>query len=285
MSYLGIRSRFPKRLDDHKNRCVLFDPLISGAVMERNNIPGIYNYCDRWCERCKFTSRCAVYEREGCGINHRDLARQGDLISSKHHNVRITQCSLLKSTKAIGASAGLYSKADNTRADSERGHENVHPLLTKSLRYSRDVQEWLLGSPLVSYAETLSEKLNCNLLTEARARIQIEKLQDCRMIIAWYLPFIHSKLARAINANIWADKWAEENGLQKDSDGSAKIALIAIEKSICAWTIVYEMLPECEDAVLNFLALLQHIEKLTKSIFPGALSFVRPGFDDVAVPV
>ena len=21
-------------------------------------IPGIYNYCDRWCERCPFTSRC-----------------------------------------------------------------------------------------------------------------------------------------------------------------------------------------------------------------------------------
>jgi len=21
-------------------------------------IPGIYNYCDRWCERCRFTSRC-----------------------------------------------------------------------------------------------------------------------------------------------------------------------------------------------------------------------------------
>ena len=21
-------------------------------------IPGIYNYCDRWCERCQFTSRC-----------------------------------------------------------------------------------------------------------------------------------------------------------------------------------------------------------------------------------
>jgi len=24
-------------------------------------IPGIYNYCDRWCERCAFTSRCMNY--------------------------------------------------------------------------------------------------------------------------------------------------------------------------------------------------------------------------------
>src|SRR6187549_1842421 len=30
--------------------------------MEDNFIPGIYNYCDRWCERCTFTSRCRSYE-------------------------------------------------------------------------------------------------------------------------------------------------------------------------------------------------------------------------------
>jgi hypothetical protein len=26
-------------------------------------ISGIYNYCDRWCERCNFTSRCLTYEQ------------------------------------------------------------------------------------------------------------------------------------------------------------------------------------------------------------------------------
>src|SRR6478672_6606102 len=27
-------------------------------------IPGIYNYCDRWCERCPLTSKCLVYAQE-----------------------------------------------------------------------------------------------------------------------------------------------------------------------------------------------------------------------------
>ena len=27
-------------------------------------IPGIYNYCDRWCEHCPFTLRCMVYAME-----------------------------------------------------------------------------------------------------------------------------------------------------------------------------------------------------------------------------
>ena len=29
-----------------------------------NFISGIYNYCDRWCERCPFTSRCLVFAQE-----------------------------------------------------------------------------------------------------------------------------------------------------------------------------------------------------------------------------
>lgn len=29
-----------------------------------NFVPGIYNYCDRWCERCPFSSRCMVYATE-----------------------------------------------------------------------------------------------------------------------------------------------------------------------------------------------------------------------------
>ena len=33
-------------------------------------IPGIYNYCDRWCERCSFTSRCLNFasSEEDCGF-------------------------------------------------------------------------------------------------------------------------------------------------------------------------------------------------------------------------
>lgn len=31
--------------------------------MKPKLIPGIYNYCDRWCERCTFTSRCQSYTR------------------------------------------------------------------------------------------------------------------------------------------------------------------------------------------------------------------------------
>jgi hypothetical protein len=41
-------------------------------------ISGIYNYCDRWCERCQFTSRC---------LNHSIVEEEfGDLEKSDEMN-------------------------------------------------------------------------------------------------------------------------------------------------------------------------------------------------------
>src|SRR4051794_21575228 len=33
----------------------------SRLVNNPRHISGIHNYCDRWCERCSFTLRCATY--------------------------------------------------------------------------------------------------------------------------------------------------------------------------------------------------------------------------------
>ena len=30
----------------------------------KHYIPGIYNYCDRWCDRCDFTQACSVFAEE-----------------------------------------------------------------------------------------------------------------------------------------------------------------------------------------------------------------------------
>jgi hypothetical protein len=40
-------------------------------------IPGIHNYCDRWCERCPMTTRCAVFaEEEQSADQDHDITQQ-----------------------------------------------------------------------------------------------------------------------------------------------------------------------------------------------------------------
>ncbi|HEU4795840.1 MAG TPA: hypothetical protein VFT02_09435, partial [Pyrinomonadaceae bacterium] len=40
-------------------------------------ISGIYNYCDRWCERCPLTTRCLVYATEQ--VNHQESPESQDI--------------------------------------------------------------------------------------------------------------------------------------------------------------------------------------------------------------
>jgi hypothetical protein len=46
---------------------------------EKRFIPGIYNYCDRWCERCPQTSRClnfSLLEKEFSDPETQDIRNE-----------------------------------------------------------------------------------------------------------------------------------------------------------------------------------------------------------------
>jgi hypothetical protein len=68
--------------------------------------------------------------------------------------------------------------------------------------------------------------------------------------------------------------------VQSDSDGSAKVALIGIERSIGAWARLRELLPKKADSILPIMLHLEHLLRATEQEFPKAQSFVRPGFDE-----
>jgi len=65
----------------------------------------------------------------------------------------------------------------------------------------------------------------------------------------------------------------------KDSDGSAKVALIAIDRSIAAWGQMREHFVEHRDDILDVLVHLDRLRRKTETLFPDARVFVRPGFD------
>ena len=88
------------------------------------------------------------------------------------------------------------------------------------------------------------------------------------------------KFARALSGKEEDDDWFEENNFPKDSDGSAKVALIGIDRSISAWTKICEYFPEREDEILTMLSMLDKLRRVGEEEFPNARKFKRPGFDD-----
>jgi len=65
-----------------------------------------------------------------------------------------------------------------------------------------------------------------------------------------------------------------------DANGSAKIALVAIDRSMAAWSALQISLPEKSSAIKPMLIELEGLRRGIETRFPRARSFIRPGFDE-----
>jgi hypothetical protein len=105
-------------------------------------------------------------------------------------------------------------------------------------------------------------------------------LEEAFEVIRWYQYFIAAKVIRAIRGK----KEEEEEGIDEfpsDADGSAKIALIAIERSIGAWAVIPRYNRLYKESVFEIIHLLDLLRQAVEETFPKARSFIRPGFDSV----
>jgi len=98
-----------------------------------------------------------------------------------------------------------------------------------------------------------------------------------------YIPGIYNfgvKLRRAIES-ARNEKEEADDGFPKDSDGSAKVALIGLDRSIAAWKMMLSYFPGQQQPILNIVASLESIRRRVEAQFPQARAFMRPGLDDV----
>lgn len=252
--------------------------------MAKRKIEGIYNYCDRWCERCTFTTRCAVYEDESDPPSEEMDMRNKAFWERLGKNFAKAQEMLLKAAESAGIDLETVStEMEETQRKKEelQKKSREHPLALLSLTYSEAGREWLKTQPgMLDRLENLKTELNLGVESTAGAKRETSTIKDSLAVIQWYLVFIHVKLSRAMMGKLSSLEWDDEEGLQHDYDGSAKIALIAVERSMHAWSALFEILPEREDEFLRILSMLEKIKTMTLQEFPNAPAFVRPGFDD-----
>jgi len=100
---------------------------------------------------------------------------------------------------------------------------------------------------------------------------------DCLEVIRWYQHQIWVKLCRAATGSIRAanEDW---EGMQEDADGSAKVAILGIERSIAAWATLLKHFPDHEDAIFA-MGTLKRLLRQAEAAFPNARAFRLPVFD------
>lgn len=95
-------------------------------------------------------------------------------------------------------------------------------------------------------------------------------------VVDWFASLIRVKVQRALKGR---GDWPIAE-IQTDPNGSAKITLIAVDRSIEAWQGIARHGNAEAKVAHAFVARLEFVGMELGALFPAARQFVRPGFDE-----
>jgi hypothetical protein len=215
-------------------------------------IVGIFNYCDRWCETCSFTSRCRVFADAARHEAAIDPSLK-ELIDAPTHpqDVRETPGWLEEALEEMNEAsiAGLSAPDPPPLPQSYTGVSD------RARAYGMRFHWWIIekgfeGPPDPSHPLA---------------------------VISWFSHLIGAKVHRAVTG------LAEDDGDREfppDHEGSAKVALIGIERSETAWRDLVAIERVTADDAAPFLCELSWLRESLETLLPNARAFVRPGLDE-----
>jgi hypothetical protein len=219
-------------------------------------IPGIFNYCDQWCAYCPLTARCLAF---AC-IAHRREREPGDIyqaVAGRLHDA-------VQSARDQVATDG----GDTRELDSLL---RLTDALTIGAPVLRDPIERMGRQYFLTAAHYLTSRADLPELTNRRESGVPTPLD----VLAWYHKLVPVKIYRALVAEAQAARGDGER--LDDANVSAKIALMAIDRSILA---LGELADEDADARIDHLRLqLRRLARELDGRFPSARGLVRPHVD------
>jgi len=203
-------------------------------------IVGVHNYCDRWCETCAFTSRCQA------------LTVRSEVETDRQPTPRWLQECVAEMNAVL-----LETPTDQRFGRLLRCVAPEHHGIEQRAR--------AYSFAAAGFLQTLEAAPDGD-------------HADPRTIVGRYCVLIPTKVYRALaalaNEDVYAEHWP------RDHDGSAKVALITIERSRAAWIAMAELGLAPVMGAEQFVSDLSRLADDLDRVFPNARTFVRPGLDE-----
>src|SRR6185369_484239 len=159
-----------------------------------------------------------------------------------------------------------------------------HPLVKAGKEYATAASDWFRELDQTIDFSILTFIANAADATATGTTLDGEVTQpfdSAREVIHWYQYQISVKTMRALSTCDDERDDSETDDLLKDSDGSAKVALIGIDRSIAAWRLMQLSLPERAESIVPLILQLARLRNRLLKSFPNASEFIRPGFDEL----
>lgn len=258
-------------------------------------IPSIYNYCNRWCERCMYTQKCRTFAMEKSF--RREIETKKRFEKSMEENKDFWD----QVNNSISAAAELIDeevpliKNDNSSLfehweqveDAEeamkehkekQARAKNHELSKVAKKYEKTVHEWF-----TERKDTLKQEYNSNTKVfdvshpEVTDELELKQFAEMVEVIQWYHIQIWVKTNRALSSFYEEEEDPEIfEGFPQDSDGSAMVALKGIDSSIGAWNYLKQnLIPESE-TIKPMIRMLLWLKMEMEKLFPKAKDFIWP---------
>ena len=230
-------------------------------IMNVDRIDFISSYCDRWCERCAFTSRCSLFAVQ----------------------TAIGMCGNVADGIELAVRPPSEESHANTRSTVIDEFEEFAMTLAERSDFERRERETdarIDDTPIMNITSAFSVLAHKCLtaLGENAQRGPDHVIREALEIAAHDALFISAKLRRALDGRDERSGDDDYRPVQNDWNGSAKVALISIERSEAAWRVIAQATGEETPAMLADE--LRNLRREVEAVFPNAWSFVRPGFDE-----
>lgn len=241
-------------------------------------IPSIFNYCDRWCERCSFIDRCAM------GVIEQKRWAKGkdwkpeDFFEALDNMYPPEDDNLARWLEENGIDLEAAAAEDLPEKDLKT-KELQEEMRQRGLQYYKGVMTFLRNNEAALKAggiDLFSERER----PEGRDTHERSALADAVDVILWYQHLMFVKANRAMDgledmhdSEVWGSPQ------QSDANGSAKLSMLSAGRSLAAWELVRRHWPDQHNEILGFMRQLNGFRRRVAQVFPDWRQFIRPGFD------
>jgi len=254
------------------------------------NISGIYNYCDRWCEKCYYTNRCLVFKKEAeRDIKHilNDEDRNDPEVFAKDIADNFQEAF----NHLNNFMAEEYEEFEKDDFDLDDEDELDDGFFKEELDDDERPSTFLRNAdnPLILLSEKLFKDfykyydlIKSKFPTELDEKNPQNLLQQNLEILGWYTPQINVKIRMCYWNNNKISKSINPELLEIDKEMlnvTARIAFVGIDNCISALNNLHQQKLALQSETISLLATIKQIKEMFVAEFPTALTYKLPYFD------
>jgi len=220
--------------------------------------PGIYNFCDRWCEKCKNTEKCFLYAQES-QKKIRNLMKgktDSDWLEEVKENLEITKRLIERDLQKRGIDPRkiLEEKPKESWDDKvDRRYDKIQCLI-EAKKYMKETANFLDNF----------HKNRFQYYSRIGMEVSFDDIKDEIETIAWYHTFLPIKIWRALYERECYQREKDKdlkNLTKKDFKKFCFLVRKCLNKSIKAWRNLARKREEFSEISKHFLSLLDSLNK------------------------